>query len=500
MADKQHFETRIRRFSGVRRILLNTTLGLRLANLALLGGAFGLLILSGWLPNPLVNLGLFAVLALFLLALLGGYALRRERFRSTLHETFIMEELAGGLHSRLISAWDFLARGHLTPLISVVIERAEHDLEFDFESHLERRQRNLRGKRFGVLAAVFLIVSWFCFGRAVNNFKNSLVAAHEYLFPVEYEVTPGYGRHIYKLGDEVKVSLHFKRRGYRELMFVTRIGEEVRRKQLTVDQDGRASQSISSAVEAEFVLHFEFGGRQTDEITLVFTTRPALVNMQTELIYPAYTRLLPRTLEGVQPRLLGLPGTRITLAFTFSKELGSATIAWDDGATLPLETLGRFASISLLHNRTRQASVQVEDTHGFDLESPLLIAFDLQKDERPRLFLPRYLKEDMPLRKEGAKLLSFGIRAQDDYGLTRCLLKWQRSTLDNPTSVLGRGEIERLISPVRRKAVVNFEKLFAGMTLAPGDKVSFQVEVHDNRAPIPQKRGSRRCSFFIYQQ
>ena len=101
-------------------------------------------------------------------------------------------------------------------------------------------------------------------------------------------------------------------------------------------------------------VHFEFGNRRSEPVSLVFTTPPSLVNMQTELVSPSYTQLLPRTLEGIQQRLVGLPGTRITFGFTFSKELESATIAWDNGEVLPLETVGRFASINLLHDQPRK--------------------------------------------------------------------------------------------------------------------------------------------------
>src|SRR6266540_1062971 len=113
-------------------------------------------------------------------------------------------------------------------------------------------------------------------------------------------------------------------------------------------------------------------------MTLVFTTLPVLTNMQTELVYPSYTRLPPRSLESVQQRLLALPGTRITLGFTFSKELDSATITWDDGTTLPLETVGRYATVSLLHGKSRKGSLQVRDKHGFSLDEPLAIEFEEQ--------------------------------------------------------------------------------------------------------------------------
>jgi hypothetical protein len=234
---------------------------------------------------------------------------------------------------------------------------------------------------------------------------------------------------------------------------------------------------------------------------LIFTSPPVLENMQTELFYPAYTRLLPRSLEGIQQRLLGLPGTRITLGFTCSKELREANLTFDDGLVLPLDVVGRYATVSLLHQRERTATLRVRDIHGLELEAPLEIRFELQIDEKPVVLLPRHLKEDMPMLEEAAKLFSFGVQAQDDYGLTRLVLRWQKSTVDSPNTIQDKGEIERIISPVQPKVLLNFEKVFAGLNLKPGDRVSFKVEAYDNRAPDRQTNESpRSCSLFVYQE
>jgi hypothetical protein len=106
----------------------------------------------------------------------------------------------------------------------------------------------------------------------------------------------------------------------------------------------------------------------------------------------------------------------------------------------------------------------------------------------------------MPMLEPAAKMFGFGAVAQDDFGITRLVLRWQKSTIDNATAVLERGEVERLISPVQPKVVVSFEKVFAAMNLQPGDKISFTVEAYDNRAPDRQLTVSRRCSFFIHQE
>lgn len=503
LMDKTKFQSRLRDFAAVRRRLYNSTLALRLGTLALAALVLGLLLLNGWLPGAFVNLALFAVLAIFLVTLAIRYPLRRMQFRSWLDEAFVMERLAGGLNSRLISAWDFLDRNFITPLTAVVIERAYNDLQFPFESRLDRTERRQRVKQFSIWLVVFLLLAispWFGLMRMLGNLERSWIAARDYLFPVSYAISPAPGTHIHRLGEKVDVQLRFDRRAYDGVKLISHpVDGKPTSIDLAVDEQGKAHHKLGSDVEAEYALHFEFGERRSEDVRLVFTTAPSLVNMQSELVYPVYTGMLPRSLEGVQQRLLSLSGTRMTLGFTFSKELESATITWEDGQELPLEIVGRFASVGLLHNKARQAKLQVRDIHGLAMDYPLLIDFELQNDEKPQLVLPRHLKEDMPVLEPAVALFGFGARAQDDYGVTRCLLRWRKSTVDSPTSIQDQGEVERLISPSQRTAVISFEKVFAGLSLKPGDKVTFEVEAYDNRMPEKQLTRSRRFSFFVYQ-
>src|SRR5262249_41560187 len=148
MTDNQSFLTRIARFSRVRRGLLNATLAYRLGWFALVAGVAALLLLSGWLPNAMVNLALFALLASFLIALVVVAVIRWARFRSYLDEAFHLEQLAGNLNSRIISAWDFLASSFTTPLTRAVVARAHADLQHHHEAHLDRSERNRQRKHF----------------------------------------------------------------------------------------------------------------------------------------------------------------------------------------------------------------------------------------------------------------------------------------------------------------------------------------------------------------
>ena len=505
MNPRQEFRARLRRFSRVRRGVGTAALACRLGSYAALAGTLGLVMAAGWIVNPWLNLVAPAMLVLFWATLLVVAVARRTRFHGLLDEAFRMEELAGGLQSRLISAWDFLLRERDTPLTRAVIRMARDDLRLDLESRVDRRERDRRLKHLLASGTLFLAVGltpWFGFNAARGSLLRSWLAVEDFLFPIEYGMEPGAGVHVYRLGQQVELGIRFPRARYETVRLVRRLGEETDSVELPLDASGRASRMVAGNVESEMVFHFEFGRRQSEDVTLVFTTPPALVNMQTELIYPAYTRVMPRSLEGVQQRLTGLPGTRMLLGFTFSKEIEGAELRWvgEDASPLRLETSGRFATVELLHQRQRRAGLQVVDRYGFSLEFPLVIDFELLEDEKPQLFLPRHLKEDMPMMEKTARLFGFGVQAQDDYGVTRVVLKWQKATVDSPNSIQDRGEVERIISPVQRKVAVNFEKIIATMPLQTGDKISFQVEAYDNLSPgKPQVTVSRRFSLFVYQ-
>lgn len=506
MTDKQTFQQRIVRFATARRHLRNATLGYGLAFLALLVGSAVLVLLSGYLHNALLNMALFAAAGISLLVLAGIYLARRVKRGSELDEAFVMEELVGGLNSRLISAWDFLKSDSPTPLAKEVIVRAGKDLDKAYEEQLDREERNHRRWKFIAALAVFLMLGftpWFAFSRVANNFQLAWAGVYDLLFPVHYELSPDAGQHVYRLGEKVNVRLKLTRIVPQAITLVSQQGEEEpQRIPLKLDNDAAATFELTSDREAEYKLKFEFGDRETDSLAMIFTTPPTLVNMQTEVVPPSYTRLMPRTLEGIQQRLLGLPGTGMTLGFTFSKDIESAAITWDDGEVLPLEVLGRFASIGFQHNQERRGVLTAKGIYGFAMDDPIDIQFELQNDEKPKLYVPKHLKDDMPLLPENVASFGFGVRAQDDYGITRCNLVWQKSTVDNPTNVSDRGELERVISPAQPTVTVSFEKAFAGQTLQPGDKVTFWVEATDNRAPkkLNQTTSSRRFSFFVFQE
>src|SRR5262249_27565025 len=156
------------------------------------------------------------------------------------------------------------------------------------------------------------LTPWCGFGRVLDNFSRSWRGLQDLLFPVQIAVEPGPGVHVFRLGTNIEVTVSLNRRTPGEVRLVIHDGKEETSETLTLAEDGRARRSLSSDVEVGIMLHFEVGERRSDDVMLIFTTPPVLLNMQAELVYPAYTRQPPRSLEGVQQRFLALSGTRVS--------------------------------------------------------------------------------------------------------------------------------------------------------------------------------------------
>jgi len=501
MENKDKFEIRIGRFSTVRRAIINWTSAFVLSFKAMSALVIGLLLLSGIIPNAFVNLTLFVLLALLLLAMPIVFVKNYKRFENFMKEAFKMEALMGNLNSRIISALDFIKEKEPSSLKLIVISQAEKDMELEFENKLSRIEFKKRLKMASGMALICAISLFFLAGPMTNNIKKSWNDAYNILYPVTYVLTPDASKtHIHSLNEEVNITIEFNRDSMKEVTLLLQAGEDKPEKININVVNQKASYTLTSNIQKEYKVTFEFAEQQSETLNFVFTTNPILENMQVELIYPSYTRQLPKSLEGIIQRVVGLTGTRVTFGFTFSKDISRATITWDDGSEdLDLDVVGRFASISLIHTKNRAGSLQVTDIHGLQMETPLTIFFNIQNDEKPEIKLPKFITQNMPMKISEAKMFTFGVRLEDDFGVQRCLLSWKKTSVDNPNAIKERGEIERIITPPRRKSVVEFSKVFESMALVPGDKISFDIAAFDNRQPNPQSAKSSVRSFFIFR-
>jgi hypothetical protein len=515
---KKQFEARLGRFGRVRRAVKNGAMAYGTGVLALGVGVGALILLRGWTwsSSPFVNAGIdaipTAIAAILLVWLLARLVRRWERRRNTLSEAFHAEELEGDLNSRLVSAADFLDWPQRTSLTDVVIEKAIRDLERPFENRLDHRARNRVRWQFAGALAIFVLLGltpWFGFKRVGNTVRLCAANLREFLLPTRFEVFPG--NKVFLIGAKADAGLQFTRFRYPRVTMLTEHAEQdgVTTNILTVTASGRAAESLQPTVERQYRIRFAFGNRVTEPMLLTFTTSPMIENMQVELVYPRYTRLMPNEIEGVVDRVTAIGGTRVNLGYVFTKPLKSAVLTFEDGTNsmrMPLDVVARFASVSFVHSRESRAQLQVEDIHGFGLDNPQAIEFGLTADNPPKIFPSAFLKQDMPCTIEDLAGFTFGARVEDDFGASRCRVTWQQSTAEDPNREIPGEPVERVFIPPRPTVVATFENIFRDQAQAlmekgpQGNVFKFQIEAFDNREPKPQMTVSLPFSIFIKQQ
>ncbi len=506
----RRYQRRVRAFSRIRRGIGNAMLAYRSGAVIAATVAF-LLVYTGLpLQAPLVDAALFALAGSVLLAVAGHYGWRRLRVENDLSEAFRMEALVGGLNSRLISAIDFLERESKGPLISTVIAMAGRDFDtIPFEARLARTGRARARRRFLAVLALMLFVGatpWCGYGKLAARASMAWQEVRERLFPTEWELLPGAGQHIHLLGESVEVQLRFIRNGFDRVVVIQDQPGNPDARETRETRAVAADESVRVVLRGDRQcvrrVRFEFGRRatRTEPVEIVFTTRPVIENMQIELVPPLYTRQPPRELVGVQTRVAGLPGTRVSLGLTFSKNITRATIRFGVGEPdIPLDVVGRFAAIQFVINENRRARIQIVDIHGFSLPQPHTLDIDLLVDEPPRLAVPDFLKAEMPVKADAMRAFGFGVRAWDDFGVAQTVLKWRKATLENRNAIIAQGEVERLNVPPLGVVVAEFLNAFSEQEVQPGDVFTFHVEVADNREPDAQRVVSPTFGFFVYQ-
>ena len=154
------------------------------------------------------------------------------------------------------------------------------------------------------------------------------------------------------------------------------------------------------------------------------TLRPELTSIVAGVSLPEYLGRPGRLERDVRGGTISLvQGSLATFAATASRSLSTAQVDGQDrppvGATIqspPTPVQG-----------SRRMEFRWQDTFGLEGKEPFLLAITGREDEAPSIAC-----EDLPRQKVvlDSELLSFKIRAQDDFGVKRIGLEWQG--LDDP--------------------------------------------------------------------
>jgi hypothetical protein len=163
------------------------------------------------------------------------------------------------------------------------------------------------------------------------------------------------------------------------------------------------------------------------------TIRPELTSLVAGVTLPEYIGRPGKVQKDVRGGTISLvEGSQATFAATASRALTTAQV---DGQARP-PAGATITSPATPIKGVRKMEFRWQDTYGLEGKEPFTLAINGRVDEAPSLTC-----EDLPRQKVilDSEMLSFKIRAQDDFGIQRVGIEWQG--VDNPVvSAPAKGE------------------------------------------------------------
>ena len=256
-------------------------------------------------------------------------------------------------------------------------------------------------------------------------------------------------------------------------------GREAMRVEMKGEGEGRFSYRIPSA---QFPFRYQAynGGAVSSRHQVRVVDPPEVEKIKLTLIPPDYTGLAKEEKEG--GAIEALKGSLVNLEIRVSKAVREGKIVVDQKTRAPLEIQENRLQGSLLIFNPGNYFIEVRDDLGFENSNPARYPIRLIPDKYPEAEI---LTPDEDLEVAGNETIPVVYSARDDFGISAVKLSLQTS---------GREKTLTLKSSANRRSIgpETFKWDLAGLALAPGERVSYRIEVGDNDSVSGPKFSSSR--------
>ncbi len=254
---------------------------------------------------------------------------------------------------------------------------------------------------------------------------------------------------------------------------------EIIRFAMSSEGEGRFTHRIH-AVQRSFRYQVAGTRAQSPVYVVRVVDAPDIGKLQLTLIPPAYTRL-PQELK-TQGHIAALKGTIVNLEAWTTKAVTEAKLILNQKAHRLLAVDGDRLTGNLLVMHPGTYSLSVRDALGFENSAPVPYNIHLIPDKYPEAEI---MSPTGDLVITGREVLPLVYRARDDFGLTSVRLICQ---------VRGKERVVTLknLKETSEEGPEMYQWDLSYLSLAPGDRVAYRLEVLDNDTISGPKAGYSR--------
>ncbi len=247
-------------------------------------------------------------------------------------------------------------------------------------------------------------------------------------------------------------------------------GSAWQREEMRSDSSGFAA--ILSDLQSPTEYAASVGGTRSRTYLIRLSEPLRATGYEKRTVFPAYTGLAPENELSPHASIAALMGSEVELRVHMSRPDARGRIVFDSGATVPLTPSDPSVALARI-------SVRKPGIFRVELESPEIqgstwrsepFRCDPIPDRSPSIYLVSPGEQaDLPPDMQ----IPLAVDCTDDFGITKCDLVWKRN--DGPSS---RVTIARWTN--KREARAEYPWDLESVALAPGDRVTYHIELTDN--------------------
>jgi hypothetical protein len=242
-------------------------------------------------------------------------------------------------------------------------------------------------------------------------------------------------------------------------------------------------------LSAAFALAFPEGFARGARFVLATEVGPAAhrpaaepITGEVELtyLYPAHTRLAPKTVPNTNGEISAPRGTQVRLRTRADRDLARAEAVLGDSA-LPLEVKGRDLEGQLLVQKPGSYRFRFRDKRGSAIAEGPPIPIAVEEDRSPKASI---LAPALDVEVDPKAQVKVRFEAEDDFGLSEVALVFKLPGASKPQRLLLQRDPE---APRRASGEYGWD--IVGLSLMAGDRVAYYLEAVDNDEISGKKTG-----------
>jgi hypothetical protein len=237
---------------------------------------------------------------------------------------------------------------------------------------------------------------------------------------------------------------------------------------------GGARRAVIGAVRAPLRYAVAAGGATSRWYSVEVIDRPFVAGIRLEYEFPAYSGLLPRTVDENTGDITALAGTRVTVTVTPSKPLESAALVFATGERHVLERSpdgGWRTTLTVAENASY--GIDLLDRDGLSNPDSASWSVVAVRDEQP---LVRIVRPGADVSAPADMVLPVAVSAVDDYGVSRLVLRY---AVDGTAE---EGALPLAAPAGRREVSAEASWDLRETGAVPGSTIVYFAEVTDNDA------------------